>query len=140
MGIVNRTLDATEQKQVFEETIVLTATATAYPLLTVPHPMNMTDAKCVAYGLSGAPTGALQVNRFVVGAGATTIAIGGALTHVAYGTSGMQTFSLPALGSTLLALQKGDVIQLLTAGTNAGLLNAQVSLVCQSTQSIKSWF
>lgn len=140
MGIVNRTNDASEQKYAAEQTIVSTSTAVAYPIYTVPNAGNIVDAKCVAYGLSAAPTGQLRINRFLPGVGETLITVGGALTHVAYGTSGMQTFSLPALGSTLLVVQKGDVVQLLTAGTAAALASVEVSVVIQATQDIKSWF
>jgi hypothetical protein len=81
----------------------------------------------------------LYVERFVVGTGAATFAVGGALTHSAFGTSGIQAYSLPAAGSSLLDCQTGDVIRVLTAGSNAALTDLMVEIVVKNVADIKTW-
>lgn len=140
MGIINRTLDASEQKEVIDRRIGGTVTGTAYPIYTAAYPSTISDARAVALGLSGTPTSTLGIQRFITGVGATTITVGGALTAVAFGTSGLQRFSLPATGSTLLNLQTGDVLTVTAAGTNAALVSLQVTVVAQAIQDVKSYF
>ena len=137
MGIANRSKDASEQKQVISEGIQDTVTAEAELVYHVPRAMNLLAAKSVAVGLSGAPTSTLRLNRFVAGVGLTTISISSALTAVAIGTSGVQSFSLSA---SSIALQKDDVIDCLAGGTNAALKSNMVSLVVQDLQDIKSFY
>jgi hypothetical protein len=140
MGIVNRTKDLSEQKEALVAQINNSGTGIDYPVAIVERPVTIMDAKCAALGMSGAPTSTLKIQRFVVGAGNTTIAISGALTHVAYGTSGYQTYSLPAAGSSLLNLQKGDLLVATTGGANAGLVSKLVDVVVQNIQDVKSWY
>jgi hypothetical protein len=101
--------------------------------------MQIQTAKAYAAGLSGAPTSTLYVERFVVGTGGSTFAVGGALTHSAFGTSGIQSYSLPASGSSLLDCQAGDVIRVLTAGSNAALGELMVDIVLKNVADIKTW-
>lgn len=140
MGIINRTLDASEKKEAIAQRIGPTVTGVAYPIYTAAYPSTISDARAVALGLSGTPTSTLGIQRFIAGTGATTITVGGALTAVAFGTSGLQRFSLPATGSTLLNLQAGDVLTVTTGGTNAALVNLQVTVVTEAIQDIKSYF
>lgn len=140
MAIVNRSLDSTEQKELVEVEITSTTTGKDYILHKAPRAQRITDAKCTVVGMSGAPTGTLKLQRFVVGAGLTTISISGALTHSAIGTSGSQTFSLPAAGSSLLELAAGDFLVMTTAVANTGVEQAFVSVVVQNLQDIKTWF
>lgn len=140
MAVVNRDLDVTEQYRVEALKVGNSTTGLSYPVVTVPHPLTIRNAKQYALGLSGTPTGQLSITRFIVGAGATTFVCGGALTAVAHGTSGLQNFSLPAVGSSLLDLQATDTLLYVTAGTNAGLASLAVNIVVQATQDIKSWF
>lgn len=140
MGIVNRTLDTSEQKELVQQDLVATSTGVDYVIHKAPRAQTLIDAKATAVGLSGTPTATLKLQRFVVGAGLTTIAISGALTHSAIGTSGTQTFSLPAAGSSLLSLAAGDFLVVTTAGTNAGLAQLLVDVVVQNVQDIKAWY
>ena len=140
MGIVNRTLDTTQQKKLIEVLIDDTITAREYPIYVVPHAQSLVDAKNACLGLSGAPTMTLKLSRFVAGAGLTTWTIGGALTVKALGTSGIQTYSLPAAGDSLLALQKNDIVYAVAGGTNAAVSDNCVALVVQDLQDIVSWF
>lgn len=139
MGIINRTKDVSEQKEVIEVLIDDTITARVYPVYTAPRAQTLIDARNVALGLSGAPTMSLFLNRFVVGTGGISAAVGGALTVAAFGTSGAQQYSLPATGSSLLALQSGDWLSVKAAGTNAALTDNIISLVVQNVQDIKTW-
>ena len=140
MGIINRTKDISEQKELIQGNFALAATGKDMILHKAPRAQLITDAKCTAVGLSGTPTATLKLQRFVVGAGLTTISISGALTISAIGTSGTQTFSLPATGSSLLQLAAGDVLVVTTGGTNAGTEQTMVDVVVQNVQDIKAWY
>lgn len=139
MGIINRSQDVSEQYEKVALYQKGTVTATNYVVYRCPRPMLISTARAYAAGLSGAPTSTLYVERFVVGTGAATFAVGGALTHAAFGTSGIQSYSLPASGSSLLQCQTGDVIRVLTAGSNAALTDLMVEVVVQNIQDIKTW-
>lgn len=140
MGIINRTLDGTEQKEVIKENIVLGATGQDFVIHRAPRAQTISAAYATSIGLSGAPTGTLKLQRFVVGAGLTTIAISGALTVAAIGTSGAQSMSLPAAGSSLLNLAAGDVLVYTTGGSNAGTYQTLVQVVVQNLGDFKAWF
>ena len=77
MGIVNRSLDSSEQQRDFSILIPGTATGTNYMVMRAPHAMELQNVEAAVLGLSGAPTAQLKVQRFVAGAGLTTFAIGG---------------------------------------------------------------
>lgn len=140
MPNINRTDDISQQKELLEQAIINSVTGTNYPLWVVSRAQTITDAKATALGLSGTPTATLNLQRFIVGVGNTTIAISGALTQSAYGTSGFQTFSLPASGSSLLSLQKGDLLYVTAGGTNAAVASMLVEVVVQNVQDIKTWY
>lgn len=140
MGIINRTLDVSEQKELVKTLVDDTITGRVYPLYTAPRAQTITDARSTTIGLSGSPTAALYLHRFVVGTGAATYAIGGALTMAAFGTSGNQQFSLPAAGSSLLNLVAGDMVVAVMGGSNAAVQNQSIELVVQNVQDIQTWF
>lgn len=138
MGIINRTLDASEQKESFKanhQTVVNTAEK---PLCIIERPCTLQQFASVAAGISGAPTALLRVNRF----GSTSYLVGLTMLVPALGVSGpMLAASLPASGSTTLNLQKNDVITVLYGGgTGAASDNIAVEVVVQNIQDIKSWF
>lgn len=140
MANINRSMDVSEQKDLVEALVKDTVTGKDYILHKAPRAQRITDAKCTVVGMSGAPTATLKLQRFVVGAGLTTISISGALTHTAIGTSGTQTFSLPAAGSSLLELAAGDFLVMTTGASNAAVEQAFASVVVQNLQDIKTWF
>lgn len=140
MGIINRTNDASEQKESLRVELNATGTGIDYPVALIERPQVITDARVASLGMSGAPTSTLKIQRFIAGAGNTTIAISGALTVAAYGTSGYQQYSLPAVGSSLLYLQKGDLLVATTGGSNAGLVSQLVDVVVQNVADIKTWY
>lgn len=134
MGIVNRSLDSTEQYQLYNTNIRETTTGESDVLVHLPYPVTAVSAKLNAVTLSGTPTCQLQIQRFVTGAGATLIPLGAALTMVAASTSGPQSYTFSST-----ALQAGDKIVATHAGTNAALAQLNIALVLQATQDIKSW-
>lgn len=140
MPNINRTDDISQQKELLEQALVNTVTGTVYPLWVVSRAQTITDAKSSILGLSGTPTATIGIQRFITGSGNTTIAISGALTQTAYGTSGFQTYSLPAAGSSLLALQKGDLLTVTAGGTNSAVASMLVEVVVQNIQDIKTWY
>ncbi len=142
MSIINRTKDASEQKDLVVNMIEAgTANGVIYPVYVAPRAQIVTDAKNMGLGLSGAATLSLFLNRFVVGTGAASYALGGALTVSAFGTSGYQTFSLPAAGNSVLALSAGDFITVKAGGgSSAALASNMIEIVVQSIQDIKTWF
>ncbi len=141
MGIVNRTLDATEQKEavvISQNNVVNTQDLV---LKIIERPCVITDAKVAMFGLSGAPSVQLKVCRFVNGTGGSSYLIGGSFVVGTFATSGWLSYSLPATGSSLLVLQKGDVlIAQQGGGTGAGTTSTVVDIVLQNTQDIKTWY
>lgn len=140
MGIINRTQDLSEQKEMLENSVLGQTTGVVYPIGIISRPQTLADAKCSTLGLSLAPTVTLGIQRVTGLAGVTLIPISTALVQVAFGTSGFQTFSLPAAGSTLLNLQKGDLLTITAGGSTAGASSAMIDVVVQNSQDIKTWY
>lgn len=139
MAIQNMSLSDEEKQEAQMASVKNTITATNYVVARVQRPCQLQSAKAYAAGLSGAPTGTLYVERFVVGTGAATFALSGALTHAAFGTSGAQSFSLFAAGASQNDLQAGDVIRVLTGASNAALTDLSVQIVVKNIGDIKAW-
>lgn len=141
MGIVNRTMDASEQKEAIKLSVL--APVNASEVLLPPFERNVTisDCKVSLLGISGAPTVFLRGLRFIAGTGGSSFAIGSSFAVTAFGTSGYLSYSLPASGSTLLNLQKGDCISVIFGGgTGAACTTATVELVVQNVADIKTWY
>lgn len=134
MGIVNRTLDSTEQTKDIFTNLEDTVTATSDQVYHAPHGMEIQGARICAEGLSGAPSMQLQIQRFVTGAGETQIPLGAALVMVAVGTSGPMTYTFST--TTLMA---GDQVVATHAVANTGADQMSIALVVKATQDIKSW-
>lgn len=140
MGFVNANKDSSEQQTVVEQTFRDTTTGqSAFVILRAPHALQIMGVSAIAVGLSGSPTSQLALERFIVGSGLTVIAIGGALTHANWGTSGAQGFSLPAAGSSLLNLAAGDLLTIQTAVANTGAKVLHITAVVKALQDIKSF-
>ncbi len=139
MGIVNRTLDASQQRSVlpFAQGTPIGTGITVMAAL-VPSQSVLQAVTVSATGLSGSPTLDLRIFRFIAGAGATMIA-GGAttLTAVAAGTSGVQSMVLAASGNSLLNLLANDVLAVITGTSNTAATYA-IGFVVQNTQDIKT--
>jgi hypothetical protein len=138
MGIINRTQDASEQKESFKANNQAVGNAAEKGLCIIERPCTLQQFASTALGISGAPTAILRVNRF----GSTSYLVGLTMLVPALGVSGaMRAASLPASGSTVLNLQKDDVISVLYGGgTGAAADNIVVDLVVQNVQDIKTWF
>lgn len=137
MPIVARDLDVSERRFTVEAAYAA-AGASFQVIGPIAGPAQIDAVRVAALGLSSSPTIQLQTRRFIVGTGETLINIGGALTVVAHGTSGIQGYSLPAAGSTLLQLAENDILGFTIASGGVGTLT--ISTVIRSLQDIKSFF
>ena len=140
MAIVNRDKDASEQKDVINVAIGAIATGVTKQVAVLPYPCTLVGLRAAALGVSNAMQVAMQVNRFIPGTGATAIALGiSNLVLVNVGTSGVQGYSgLASVGSTLLALQAGDVLQLVTSVASGNSTDLCLNFVVKKTQDIVS--
>ena len=138
MGIINRTLDDSEQKEAFAAPVRTVINTLEVPIKIVERPCTLQQISIVGDGLSGSPTALLRVNRF----GGASYVIGSTMLVPDVGLSGPILYpSLPAAGSTLLNLQKNDVVSVLFGGgTGAAADVATVDIVVENIQDIKTWF
>ena len=139
MAIINRTMDASEQK----ESIKITASpwnTGAEVIVPIERACTITDAKVIGLGISGTPNVLLKGLRFIAGTGGSSFAIGSTFAVTAFGTSGYLSYSLPASGSTLLSLQKGDALVATLGGANAAFVAATLDIVVQNIQDVKTWY
>lgn len=140
MGIINRTMDASEQKESLKFNTSALATGVEVVVGPIERACTISDAKISVIGVSGTPHYALKAMRFVAGTGGSTFAIGTSFAPTAFGTSGVLSFSLPATGSSLLQLQKGDMLVLTSGGSNAAVTALALDIVVQNSQDIKTWY
>lgn len=141
MGIINRTNDVSEQKESIKLTALNPVNGSEFILPPLERAVTITDCKASLLGISGAPTMHLRALRFIAGTGGSSFAIGTSFAVTAFGTSGFVSYSLPATGSTLLNLQKGDcVVVIAGGGTGAAATTLTVDLVVQNIQDIKTWY
>lgn len=138
MGIVNRTLDLSEQQESLKLNARTVINTLEVPVAVVERACVIQKLRTSCVGISGAPTGLLRVNRF----GGASFTVGLTFLIPAMGTSGaMAGLSLPAAGSTTLNLQSGDVLTVLFGGgATAAADNIVVDVVVQNIQDIKTWY
>lgn len=141
-GVLNRTNDASQQRQVYELKAGATATGVTAILAHIAYPCVAEAGQYAAFGLSGAPSYTVYVNRFVVGAGATAWAITGANVPPAYGTSGVLAsgMSMLAAGNTLLNLMPNDVLMVQSGVANTSVTGLTANLVVRAIQDQKKYF
>lgn len=141
MGIANRTFDATEQQESIKVTLDNPVNAQDHVVAIIERPQTIQSAAVSLLGISGAPTVLLKALRFVAGTGGSSFNIGSTVAPGAFGTSGYLSFSLPASGSTLLNLQKGDLIVAVTGGGAAAAATTLVmDIIVKNSQDFKSWY
>lgn len=141
MALVNRDKDVSEQREVTHVPSGVLGTGITYPLMVVPYPCELQQFKVVSQGLSGAPIGAVEALRFIVGSGLTgLVGLGATLTLSAVGTSGVQSVSLIAPGSTLIQLQAGDVLVWRSGAANAAISSGTFSFVLKALSDIKNQY
>lgn len=138
MAIVNRDLETSQQRDFYTAPLTNTITGQTYPLMVVPYPAQLVAAQQTVTGLSGAPNHSLWLQRFVPGAGVTSIALGASMASVAFSTSGGQSFVLAS--SATYQLQAGDLVVLATAAANTATTTTVVTLAIRALQDIKSAF
>lgn len=139
MAIVNRDLDASEQKQIWMRGFsTLTTTGGTYMAFIAPYAIELKDIYVSAKALSGAPT--LTFYKMFFSGGASLVAASAALTVSAYGTSGIVRASLVAAGSTAIQLAANDVLVIQAAVSNAGMDDAVLTIVAKALQDIKAPF
>lgn len=141
MATVNRSLDVTEQRKVFQQKLVAAELINGFSgiIAVAPYPCTLDAGVIALYGISGAPQFQLSVNR-TGGAGASFIcAVGTSNIPLAMGTSGAWQMVLPASGSTLLNIGAGDTIMYAqTGGVAAAAVQAMVSIVLRPILDIKT--
>lgn len=142
MALINRDKDASEQKADFTTTVYASTTAATYLLWQAPYPCELRNLQQAASGLSGAPFHYVDIYRFVVGAGATTIGgLHASVAVVAVGTSGSQGFSVLApSSSSLIQLQAKDWLVLRTAVANTAVASVTISGVVKKLEDIVSTY
>lgn len=141
MAISNRDLDASEQRKIVHQVIGAIATGVTRYVMQVAQPCVLEQVRAAATGVSNAMTLQVSVDRFVPGAGLTNIAgMATALVLVNLATSGPQAAVLAASGSTLLALQSGDIVKVVSAVASGNATDLAVSLVLKSSQDIRSFY
>lgn len=138
MGIVNRTMDASEQQEAFSLTQEALINSDVMNVKIIERPCTIQQARATCTGISGAPTGQLRVHRFGTG----TYVVGMSFLIPAYGVSGaMAALSLPATGATTLNLLKDDLLYVTVGGgTGAAADAVTVEVVVKNIQDIKSWY
>lgn len=143
MAVVNRDLDVSQQKVLLQDYVSSLAIAASHAIVAVvAAPCVMKSAWISTVASANSAVVQLDIIRFIVGTGQTII-VGAAttLTITAVGTSGIQGFSTPAAGSTLLNLQANDMVGLkISGGASGAVTGAMVSLVLQNTQDYVSLF
>lgn len=141
MAINNMALDASEQNRVYTNAYNLVVTGITLVPFIVPSNGSIKAMSLAAVGLSGSPTYAFTIGRFITGSGFTALTGGmTTLTAGAVGTSGVQSFVLAASGSTLLNVLANDLIQITTGGANTAAVHLTVGMVIQSTQDVKTQY
>ena len=130
MAIVNRDVDASQQKEAFQFSTVpgtVLSSGSTLAMWVMPYPCQIQSARVGTLGVSGVPQARFTVQRFT--AGLTILAIGSTALITNLGLSGILGHSgVMVAGTTLLVLQTGDVVNLETAGGSA---TAAIGLVAQ---------
>lgn len=146
MAVLNRTLDPTEQRKVFEInlTSAFLTTGLTSVIGIVPYAGTLDTAQIATTGTSGTPTYQINIDRFIAGTGFTTIivATGSSNTPPAFGTSGVgiSAMILAPVGSTLLNVLPNDMLMLTTGGANSAAKAACVAVVLLPIQDSKTHF
>lgn len=150
MPIVNRDLDSSQQRDVYQALVNGAAsgvsagiqnpgvpTGLTFPLCTISRPSSLVAAQVAAWGISGTPNHNLWVYRFA--GGFTSIQVGASIAPTAFGTSGSLGYSiLPA--ATSFPLIAGDQLVLNTTASNAAFAQVTMTLVTRALQDIKTDF
>lgn len=139
MAIVNRDKDASEQRDVWAESLGAVATGVTKHFMIVPYPCVLEQVRVSAQGVSNAMQVALEK---ITGATSSGIPMG--ISNIVLqnrSVSGIVGFSgLAAVGSTLLNLAYGDVVQVITSVTNGNATDLDLQMIVKKTQDIVSFY
>lgn len=142
MSIVNRDLGVSEQRKEWEYSNNGSfVTGASNILFNVPYACNAQALEVAALGVSGAPQLDFKVLRWT-SAGSTifTMGISNMIVAANVGVSGpaLGWSGIATLGSSLLALQRGDVICATMSVANTAILQMSAVLVVQRASDIVS--
>ena len=149
MAIVNRSKDISEQKEVIRRVIgpalsaggtflVGVAAGSSYLIGSIPYQSLAKALMAVCTNLGNSLALVFNVQRFVPGLGQTVIAgVFGSLALQNFSTSGIQSVSLLAPGSTLLSLLAGDQLWMSPIGASGTADTVTVDLVISAVNDIK---
>lgn len=151
MPLINRDKDQSEQRECFTANLNVSPpgisfaisgliTGQTLPFCNIPYPASIVTIDQSSYGVSGAPVHSVSVYRFIAGAGLTQIPVGLSLAITAFGTSGIQSYTLLAGTSATLPLLAGDQLVLNTLVSSTAVQQAQVTVVVKALQDIKNHF
>lgn len=140
MAIVNRDLDASQQREPVYVPVGAMATGATRGIYVAAAPVTLQSVRVAAQGVSNAMQIGFYIQRFISGSGSTFFAIGiSNLVLTSAGTSGVQGFSgLAAVGSTLLNLNAGDVLHINSSVANGNSTDLALNLVMKRLQDILS--
>lgn len=136
MAIINRTVDASQQKEDATVNLGAVPTGLTRTVWIAPYPCRLETLKYAAVGLSGAPIHSLFKLR-----GITSEALGiSGIVVQAVGTSGTQGFSgLAAVGSTLLDFAAGDALVLSPSVANTNVVDMCIEIAVKKLQDVVSY-
>lgn len=134
-------MEVCAQMSIFEGRKEVAGTSAIIYCGQVPFSGQIMKVTSSAYGLSGSPILALQIQRFIAGVGNTVIPLNGSslLTATAFSTSGMQSHALAIPGNSLVQVLSGDQLQVVTSVANTAA-TYQVSWVIQCLQDFQSQY
>lgn len=139
MAVENRDCGLGNQRDVIAAPLRTLVTGASYAVALIPYPCALQAAAAGAFGLSGSPILSLNVARLVSG-GLTVIPLGtsGIVLQNA-NASGFIGFSgIQSIGSSLLALQTGDVITASLSGANSAVDQVALCLIVQKSADLVS--
>lgn len=145
MGIINKNLGKSQRREVIQNEWSALANGSTIVAAVVPYPSILEVVQMYGFGLSGAPTVQVIVNRFIPGTGFTAFNLGSTMALPAFGTSGVLSltmgFSLPQIGSTLTLLLVNDVVMIQTGGgSSAAVTGLCGAVVLEPIQDAKNQF
>ena len=148
MGAINRDLDHSARRFPMEFVLgspgAAVGTGQTWVIGLVPAPCSVDAIQLAAQGISGSPTGIVQVQRFIPGAGYTVFPIGSTFALSSFGTSGVYSatigVSLPQIGATLTTLFANDVLMYLSGGANSACASIAGGVCLRPIQDLVKWY
>jgi len=139
MAVENRDCGLGQQRDQVHHIVRTLVTGASYLAGLIPYPCALQAGAVGAIGLSGSPILSINVQRLESG-GLTVIPLGlsGIVLQNA-NTSGFIGFSgIRTVGSSLLALQTGDLLSVSLSGTNSAVDQVAINLIVQKSQDLVS--